>query len=237
MSSTRPALRRIHPSPVDPITVSEAYAVDRPRPDGRPWIGLCMVTSLDGTVAVDGRSGGLGNPNDLEVLLTLRSIADLVLVGAGTVRDERYGAPRRVGQRVGVVTRSGRVDLDGPLFTSGSGFLIAPLDADVDERRVEVLRAGTGLVDLGEAVRRLCEIVPDVRHVQAEGGPMLNAALLEHDLIDELNLTLASRLSGGPGRRLAHDAPEIDRRFDLGHLLVDDDGFVFGRWTRRRRAD
>ncbi|MGA1076390.1 MAG: dihydrofolate reductase family protein [Ilumatobacteraceae bacterium] len=234
MSSTRPALRRIHPSVVDPIGVREAYTVDRPRLPDRPWIGLCMVTSLDGTVSVDGRSGGLGNANDLEVLLTLRSLADVVLVGAGTVRDEGYGAPRRPGQRVGVVTRSGRVDLDGPLFTSGSGFLIAPHDAPIDEDRVDVLRAGRGLVDLGEAVRRLHEVVPGVLHVQAEGGPVLNAALLSNDLIDELNLTLASRLSGGPGRRLAHEAPEIDRRFDLAHLLVDDDGFVFGRWTRRR---
>jgi riboflavin biosynthesis pyrimidine reductase len=214
--------------------VHEAYDVERRPHDDRPWIGVCMVTSLDGTVAVDGRSGGLGNPNDLDVLLTLRALADVVVVGAGTVRQEGYGAPRRVGQRIGVVTRSGLVDLDSALFTSGSGFLIAPHDAAVDEDRVEVLRAGTGLVDLGEAVRRLHDVVPGVRHVQAEGGPVLNAALLAHDLIDELNLTLASRLSGGPGRRLAHDAPEIDRRFDLAHLLVDDDGFVFGRWTRRR---
>lgn len=234
MTIDRPSLRRIHPSVTDPIGVREAYDVERHPPVDRPWIGLCMVTSLDGTVAVDGRSGGLGNPNDLEVLLTLRALADVVVVGAGTVRDEGYGAPRRVGQRVGVVTRSGRVDFDSPLFTSGSGFLIAPHDAVVDDDRVDVLRAGTGLVDLDEAVRRLHEIVPGVRHVQAEGGPVLNAALLSCDLIDELNLTLASRLSGGPGRRLAHDAPEIDRRFDLAHLLVDDDGFVFGRWTRRR---
>lgn len=234
MSSDRPALRRIHPSVVDPIGIREAYDVERSALPDRPWIGLCMVTSLDGTVAVDGRSGGLGNPNDLEVLLTLRSLADVVVVGAGTVRDEGYGAPRRPGQRVGVVTRSGQVDLEGPLFTSGSGFLIAPHDADIDDDRVEVLRAGNGLVDLAQAVRRLHEVVPGVRHVQAEGGPILNAALLSADLIDELDLTLASRLSGGPGRRLTHDAPEIDRRFDLVHLLVDDDGFLFGRWTRRR---
>lgn len=234
MTAPRPTLRRVHPAPHEPVTVAEAYAVER-RPHGhRPWVGLCMVTSLDGTVAVDGTSGGLGNPNDLEVLLTLRSITDVIVVGAGTVRGEGYGPPRKAGQRIGVVTNRGSIDPDDELFTSGAGFVIAPEAADVDERRVEVLRVGAETVDLAAAIERLHEVVPDVGYVQAEGGPTLNAALLEADVIDELDLTIASRLSGGAGPRLTHGADELDRRFDVAHLLVDDDGFVFGRWTRRR---
>lgn len=193
-----------------------------------------MVTSLDGTVAVSGSSGGLGNPNDLEVLLTLRSLADMIVVGAGTARGEGYGPPRRSGQRVGVITNRGTVDLDSDLFTSGAGFVITTESAVVDESRVEVLRAGQHTVDLIAAIGRLDEIEHGVRYVQAEGGPTLNAALFEADLIDELDLTIASRLSGGDGPRLTRGAKEIDRRFDLAHLLVDDDGFAFGRWLRRR---
>lgn len=192
-----------------------------------------MITSLDGTVAVEGASGGLGNPNDFEVLLTLRSLADVIIVGAGTVRGEGYRPPGKARQRIGVVTNRGSVDLDAELFSSGAGFLIAPESADLDERRVEVLRAGTETVDLAAAIERLHEVVPGVRYVQAEGGPTLNAGLHEADLIDELDLTIASRLSGGNGPRLTNGADELDRRFDLAHLLVDDDGFVFGRWTRR----
>lgn len=239
MTSTNPShepptLRRVHPAPHERVTVRKAYTVER-RPHGhRPWVGLCMVTSLDGTVAIDGSSGGLGNPNDLEVLLTLRSITDVIVVGAGTVRGEGYGPPRKAGQRIGVVTNRGSVDLDTELFASGAGFVIAPESADVDEERVDVLRAGRDVVDLAIAIERLHEIVPDVAYVQAEGGPTLNAALLEADLIDELDLTIASRLSGGAGPRLTSGADELDRRFDVAHLLVDDDGFVFGRWTRRR---
>jgi riboflavin biosynthesis pyrimidine reductase len=231
---TPPRLRRVHPAPHEPTTIREAYEVEREPHGHRPWVGLCMVTSLDGTVAVDGTSGGLGNPNDLEVLLTLRSITDIIVVGSGTVRGEGYGPPNKAGQRVGVVTNRGSVDLDSPLFTSGAGFVIAPESAEIDEDRVEVLRAGREVVDLVAAVTRLDEIVADVRYVQAEGGPTLNAALLEADLIDELDLTIASRLSGGTGPRLTTGADEIDRRFDVAHLLVDEDGFVFGRWTRRR---
>ena len=229
-----PTVRRVHPAPHGPVSIRDAYTVEREPHRHRPWVGLCMVTSLDGAVAVEGTSGGLGNPNDLQVLLTLRSITDVVIVGAGTVRGEGYGPPKKPGQRIGVVTNRGSVDLDEELFTSGAGFVIAPESADIDEGRVEVLRAGRLTVDLAAAIGRLSEIVPQVRYVQAEGGPTLNAALLEADLIDELDLTIASRLAGGEGPRLTSGAETLDRRFDVAHLLVDDDGFVFGRWTRRR---
>lgn len=192
-----------------------------------------MVASLDGSVSIDGTSGGLGNRNDLDVLLTLRELSDMVLVGAGTASGEGYGPPTSPNKRIGVVTNSGRVDLRSDLFTSGSGFLIAPAAADIDESRVEVLRAGENAVDLAEAVSRLHEVLPNVRYVQAEGGPRLNAALLSADLIDELDLSLSPRLVGGAGPRMITGAEEVDRRLELVHLLADDDGFVFSRWVRR----
>ncbi len=228
----KPSLRRLLPAPTTPITIQEAYAVERPRPLDRPWLGLCMVTSLDGSVSVDGTSGGLGNANDIDVLLTLRDIADMVLVGAGTARGEGYGPPRLAGKRIGVVTNSGHVDLGSDLFTSGSGFLIAPESAQIDETTVQVLRSGGDAVDLTDAVARLVEVMPGVRYVQAEGGPHLNGALLAADLIDELDLSLSPRLVGGDGPRLTAGAMEIERRFELAHVLADDDGFVFSRWVR-----
>jgi riboflavin biosynthesis pyrimidine reductase len=75
--------------------------------------------------------------------------------------------------------------------------------------------------------------MPGVRYVQAEGGPTLNGALLELDLIDELDLTISPRLVGGHGQRLTSTPVEIERRLELAHLLADDDGFVFSRWVRR----
>lgn len=228
-----PPLRRLHPSPLTPITIPDAYQAERPAPHDRPWIGLCMVSSLDGSVSIDGTSGGLGNPNDIGVLLALRDIADMVLVGAGTARGEGYGPPRLPGKRIGVVSNSGRVDLTTDLFTSGAGFLIAPNTADIDESSVEVLRAGDTEVDLTLAVARLHHVMPSVRYVQAEGGPHLNGALLAADLIDELDLSLSPRLVGGDGPRLSTGAPENQQRFELAHLLVDDDSFVFTRWVRR----
>ena len=228
----RPALRRLLPHPPGETTVQGAYDVDRPAHADRPWVGLCMVTSLDGSIAVAGTSGTLGNANDLDVLITLRGLADLLLVGAGTVSGEGYGPPARRGQRIGVVTNRGSVDLDSELFVSGAGFVITNEQTDLDESRVDVLHAGRDRVDIAVALTRLDEIVPGVRYVQAEGGAIFNASLLDADVIDELDLTLSPHLVGGAGPRLTFGAHEVTRRFTLAHLLADDEGFVFSRWLR-----
>ena len=70
--------------------------------------------------------------------------------------------------------------------------------------------------------------------MQAEGGSTLNGSLLEADLIDEINVTTAPLAVGGHGARLATGA-DVGRRFDLGQLLVDDEGYLFSRWMRRDR--
>lgn len=219
-------MRRLYPHPTGTISVLEAYAASRPRPIERPWLGLCMVASLDGTTVVDNASRALSNPCDVEVLLTLRNLADVLIVGAGTVRAERYGPPRKAGQRVGVVTRTGDLPMDTALFTSGRGFLIMPERAPVVG--VPSIRAGTDTVDLGAAFAQI-----DADFIQAEGGPALNAALAEADLIDELNLTISPQISGGDGPRLTSGAEPMLRRMDLAHVC-EDDGFLFTRYLRRR---
>ena len=229
---TPPALRRLLPYPASTISVRAAYDVERPVHPDRPWVGLCMVTSLDGSISVGGGSGTLGNPNDLDILLTLRSLADVLIVGAGTVTGEGYGPPKKPGQRIGVVTNRGSVDLDSELFTSGAGFVIASEQTVIDDTRVDVLRAGHDRVDVAEAIGRLGELVPGVRYVQAEGGAGFNASLLDADVIDELDLTWSPHLVGGDGARLTNGASEALRRYTLAQLLADDEGFVFSRWLR-----
>jgi riboflavin biosynthesis pyrimidine reductase len=224
-------ITRVHPTPAATVTIREAYDVERPRPADRPWVGVCMVESIDGSTVVAGRSAQLSNPNDTEMLLILRSLADVIVVGAGTVRAEGYGPPSRPGTRIGVVTNTGRIDTSTALFRSGAGFVIAPASAGVTD--CDVLVAGDTTVDLAEAVRRLPEIAPDVRFVQAEGGAVLNGSLAAADLIDELNVTVSSRLAGGDGPRLTSRAPDLRVDYDLAHLLVDDESFLFTRWVRR----
>lgn len=229
-------MQRLLPSPVANVTLDEAYAGPLGSHSDRPWIGLSMVTSIDGSTVVDGASAGLSSDNDTAVLLRLRSIADVIIVGAGTARGEGYGPPSKPGQRIGVVTRSGSVDTATDLFTSGAGFVITTTSAEFEERGVDVIRVGTDDVDLPEAVRRIPDVCPGARFVQAEGGPTFNGALANADLLDELNLTTSPAIVGGDGPRLVHGAGDVTSRYELAQIVVDDEAFVFSRWRRRRDA-
>lgn len=228
-------MRRLLPSPATDISVDDAYSSPLGTNGDRPWISLCMVASIDGSTVVDGRSAELSSPTDSAVLQQLRRLADVIVVGAGTVRDEGYGRPRTPHQRVGVVTRSGELDFDSELFSSGAGFVITFAGADVRiPEHIDVICAGDGSVDLDRAIRRLDDVSTDCRVVQVEGGPALNAAMLEADLLDEINVTTSPATVGGSGPRLAAGAAPLLHRYDLAQLAIDDQSFVFTRWLRRR---
>jgi riboflavin biosynthesis pyrimidine reductase len=234
-------VKRILPEPAASTTVADAYGVSRQRhPDGRPWIGMCMVMSIDGSTVVNGNSQALSSPADLSVLVGLRKISDVIIVGAATVRLEGYGPPSKPGLAVGVVTRatnlSEDVDLTSKLFTSGSGFLIMPQDANLDDdatakiasAEITTVRSGRGSVDLAAAMRQI-----DGTFAQLEGGAALNAAMFAADLVDEINITISPRIVGGDGPRLSSRAPEMLLRYEIAHVL-EDDGFLFVRYLRKK---
>jgi riboflavin biosynthesis pyrimidine reductase len=210
------------------------YGVARHRVDDRAWVAICMIASLDGSTAVEGRSDGLGNDGDRRVFAALRRAAGAVIVGAATARAERYRAPRRAGLRIGVVTASGSVDRSTDLFPSGAGFLVMPEDGPPAPDGIEVVRAGTGQVDIGVALRRLDAVMDPPEFVQVEGGGRLNAAVVDAGCLDELNLTVAPLLVGGSANRVVAGAADHLVGFELAHLLTDDEGYVFSRWVRRR---
>jgi 5-amino-6-(5-phosphoribosylamino)uracil reductase len=184
-----------------------------------------MVASVDGATVWQGRSGGLSSRTDQDVLNALRATADMVLVGAGTVRAEGYGPPRKEGLQIGVVTATGNVNTTTALFTSGAGFLVTTLDTPTTS--VKAVRAGFGQVDLRAALAML-----PAGFIHVEGGPTLNAALLGADLVDEVNLTVSPALAGGDGPRVTQGAglPEL-RRLVLAHVC-EDDGYLFLRYVR-----
>lgn len=183
-----------------------------------------MITTADGAIDVDGRSGPLGGPADTARLLGLRDMAAVVLVGAGTFKGEGYGAPSRADLRIGVVTRTCALDFTSPLFASGAGFVVTTLDApDVP---VDSVRAGTGAIDLAAVIERL-----PAGLIHVEGGPTLNAALFDADLVDAMNLTVSPHLVGARGPGISQ-APHAPRRFSLADARMVD-GFAFVRYERR----
>ena len=226
-------MRQLIPEPTAEITVQDAYSRPLGQHDDRPWVTLSMIASIDGSTVVDGNSAALSSPTDTAVLLQLRQLADVIIVGAGTVRGEGYGPPSKKGQRVGVITAKGSVDLTTPLFTSGAGFIITSIDGPLDSTDVDVLRTGHDQVDLRDAICRIPELCPDARVVQAEGGAALNGSLLDADLLDEINVTTSPVTVGGVGPRISSMAADHHHRFDLAQLALDDDSFLFARWLRR----
>ncbi|EFQ83831.1 riboflavin biosynthesis protein RibD C-terminal domain protein [Aeromicrobium marinum DSM 15272] len=211
----------------------------------RPWVRMNFVASVDGSATgADHRSGDLGGEPDRAVYLHLRSVCDVVLVGAGTARDEDYGPVRldadqqqrrtAAGQRpvpvLALVTR--RPDLPDALRRDGVVVVTtARAAADLDLGPVEVIGHGDDEIDwtavLEEFGRR------GWNRVLGEGGPSLFASLTELDLVDELCLTVAPTLTAGDGPRITHGDAAVDRPLTLAHAEVDD-GVLLTRWLRRR---
>lgn len=224
-------MHQLFPEPVDSVEPLDVYR-DLPVVEGRPAVRLNMISSVDGATAVDGLSGGLGGPADRKVFAALRSLADVVLVAAGTVRAERYG-PAAV--PIAVVSGSLRLDWDTPFFTDAPHRPIvitrrrAPAEEALRAKAVaDVVVAGERTVDLALAVARLGE--RGFAHVLAEGGPSLNGALATAAVLDELCLTVAPRLVSGDARRIVFGPalappPELVLR-----SLCEEDGYLFLRY-------
>jgi riboflavin biosynthesis pyrimidine reductase len=218
-------MRRLLPEPSETVEATTAYADPGRRGRGRPWLLVNMVASIDGATAVNGVSGALGGAGDHELFMGLRTLADIVLVGAATVRAEGYGPPKRAGLRVAVVTARADLDFESPLFASGAAFVVAPEDGP--ELPVPTVRAGRGSVDLAAALPRLGGEV-----VLCEGGPRLNAHLLAADLVDELCVTVGPVVVAGHSKRLV-DGPDIPpARFRLAQVL-EQDSELYLRYLRR----
>ena len=188
--------------------LGEIYAY----PDG-PWVRANMVASVDGAVSVAGRSGGLSGVADKLVFSVLRSLADVVLVGAGTARAERYRKtqpdelwPQLRGDRplppIAVVTGHLDLDLDGRLFApDGPRTIVLTTGQAAASRRAAAARvadvevAGAVGVTATAAVGALTG--RGYRRILVEGGPSLLGQLAAGGLLDELCLTISPVLEGG----------------------------------------
>jgi len=212
-------LRRLYPEPgeLTPEQATTGLRLADRAPAERPYLVLNMVETLDGRIAIDGRSGSIGNRADRDLFHGLRTQADAVMAGAGTVRTERYGRMiksdelRERRAREGLepdalaVVVSGRLDLpaDLPLLQDPESHVVVLTASDRDApdvpARVEVMR-GEPAPDAGVVLAPLLRELRSrhgVRSVLCEGGPALNHGLLREGLVDELFLALAPKLAGG----------------------------------------
>jgi len=166
-------------------------------------LAINMVATLDGRAAIGGTATGIGSAYDRQLMKELRAEADVVLHGAGTVRADPLSArvplelvPGRIARGMSeqplgaIVTRSGNLPLKHPYYDSPTVIYVVS-DAPVGVPNVEVCR----VPDLRAVVDDLAQ--RGARRILCEGGPRLNAGLLEAGLVDELHFTLAPKLAGG----------------------------------------
>jgi riboflavin-specific deaminase-like protein len=240
-------VRRLVPDPAE-TTVAEQLSMLELKPlalPDRPYLILNFATTLDGRAAIDGRSGPIGSETDTEMLQRLRTRVDAVMIGAGTMRAERYGRMvsdpqlRAYRERTGLahdplaVIVSNRLELpwDASLFTNGGGrvviFTASEETPPETATPVTVVRHPDG-VELDRALewlrweRGICSVL-------CEGGPTLHGRLREGGLADELFLTIAPKIAGGEGPRVLEGAlPDVDE-VELAWLL-DSESELFARY-------
>jgi len=226
-------MRRLVPDPAETTVADQVAGLDfaAAAPDGRPYVVTNFALTLDGQATIAGRSGKIGSDADTAMLVGLRTRVEAVLIGAGTMRAERYG---RIAGALMVII-SGRLDLpwDAPLFTAGEGEVLIFTYSDADppptETPVRVERHERA-VDLVLALAHL-RGERGVRSLLCEGGPRLHAELIDGGLVDELFVTHAPKLAGGDGPGLVVDLAERERQLEVAWLLYEEGtGEVFARY-------
>ena len=243
-------MARLFPDPA-PTTIAEEVSdlrlVERAHPD-RPYVFLNFAATVDGRATIDGRSGPIGSEVDTELLQRLRTQADAVMIGAGTMRTERYGriVPdpelRAWRERIGlphdplavIVTATMNLPWDAPLFTDGGGRVLIFTSSDKEPPQtattVRVVRHEFG-VELAKALDHLRN-ERGIRALLCEGGPTLHGQLEADGLTDELFLTVSPKLAGGIAPRILEgDLPQV-QGMELVRLL-ESEGELFARYRAR----
>jgi riboflavin-specific deaminase-like protein len=240
-------MQLIHPErrPTSPEELASGMRLRELAPSGRPYLGVNMVSSLDGKATLDWRTKGLSSDLDRRLFHHLRTQADVVMVGAGTAREERYGRmtkndelrQKRVNEGLVpdalAVVVSGRLDLppDLPLLNDPDQRVVI---ATASENELPAVQAQVEYARMGDDLPRLMAYLHEehgVRSVLCEGGPTLNSHLFAADLVDELFLTLTPKLLGGAAALTIVAGRELVEPLEPNLVSVaEGDGELYTRW-------
>ena len=220
------------------------------------WVRGNMIASLDGGATEKGTTGGLAGPGDRALFSLMRHAADVILVGAATVRIENYSGAQlpvtarqerqRRGQAevppIAVITRSGNLDPSARLFTRTE---VPPLILTTSRFFDDTCRRLGSVADVVDASgpeadsvdpATVLKILADrgLYRVLTEGGPLFLGTLIESGLLDELCLTVAPLLVGGGPKRIATGLGNVHTKMRRTHLLTDEDGYLYSRYVRAK---
>lgn len=231
-------------SSADPTDDDVATAY--PWPEGRRWIRAMMVTTLDGAAAGPDRlSGSISGDADKQVFHAVRRFADAVLVGAGTLRAERYGpvraqpddAERRAAEGLAPAPRlvvfSGSLDLpwEEPVWRESAQRPLVLTSGSHDDDVLEQARAHADVVEMPDgSAESIVAALDDagLRRIDCEGGPGLLRRLVEAGLLDEADITVSPVFAG------TEHSPRTDALPSVAHLrlehVLEGEGFLMLRY-------
>lgn len=219
-------------------------------PKAPRWVRAMMLHTLDGAAAgPDGRSGSISSPADRQVLAEVRRLADAVVIGAETMRAERYSPMRakpeaaqeraELGLAVApvLVIVSASLDLpwDEPVFSESAITPLVVTAATADATAQEQAGRSCDLVVVEQdtvTADALLEVlgVRGLRRIVCEGGPRLLRMLLDAGVVDELDFTIAPWIIGREQDPYA-PPPLPVQRFEPATMMTNE-GFAFMRYLR-----
>ena len=225
-------LERLYPGPVESIDGDDRdRLLELYRPPRAEWLRLNLVASVTGAaIGSDGTSETLSNRADRRILGVIRELADVVLIGAQTLRTEAYLQPRR--SRLAIVTFSG--NLARHQLTDAAPIVLCPPTA---ADRVLADLPGAEIIELAPVADTLPPgaVIAALRErghasVVCEGGPSLAAQLIDAGLADEFCLATSPRVGGSPFA-LTGPGTIAERAVSLAQLLRDESSGLYARWT------
>lgn len=246
-------MHTLEPGVEVPDPLAPYLEVDRSRRRHECWVTGHMVAGLDGTAAVDGRVGPLSTRPDQALYRAMREIADVVMVGAETVRRERFGpvrlSPEAQDRRrglgkpalppVAIVSRSLDLDWTARVFTAvpddARTHVITCAAADPErlaqaEDAALVVIAGEERVQPAAAFRALAELGHGV--VLCEGGPTWLGGVVAANRLDELCLSISPLMGGDPLPVSVTPPGSGMAGFELKGVMAEE-GTVFLRYEAR----
>lgn len=235
--------------------LTDEQLLDAYAPPATPWLRMNFISSLDGTATRDDRSGGLGDAADRRVFELLRRWADVVLLGAGTARDEGYGAMRLPDDAVrwriahglapqpafALVSRHLDLDPTSPIFTDAPIRPIIFTVANALQEKRHALSTVADIIDTGDTSVDPTTLRDHLHarghtRIHSEGGPTLFGTFITAGVVDELCLTLAPTLEAGPAGRITDTDTATPTQMRLDAILrAGDELLLRYRADRKRR--
>jgi 5-amino-6-(5-phosphoribosylamino)uracil reductase len=205
---------------------------DERQVEGRPWVMVNFISSADGGTAIGGKSSGLGDDDDKALFQAMRAVADVIMVGSGTVEAENYRPvtldddrrERRVAAGLPEVPVlaivSGRLGFDpeARVFSDPEHRPMVITGPDAEPAKLALIGDSADMVFLDDVTpAAILDRLGAARVILCEGGPTLVGQFVTEHLVDELNLTIAPTMIAGRSARVAHGAPAeppLDMRLD-----------------------